>query len=87
MGTSLFRYSRACLLLAAALGGSAQAATFAYISNADSGDITVYRLDEQSGALTKTATQPVGGEPLCRWRFRRISIIFMRRCVPSPTRF
>ena len=61
MRTSFHHYSRIGLFVLAALSGTAQAATFAYISNADSGDISVYRLDQKSGALTKVATQSVGG--------------------------
>ncbi|WP_413741744.1 lactonase family protein [Sodalis sp. RH15] len=61
MRNALSLYGRIGLIVLAALGGTARAATFAYISNADSGDISVYRLDENSGLLTKAATKPAGG--------------------------
>ncbi|MGG1948948.1 beta-propeller fold lactonase family protein [Trinickia sp. NRRL B-1857] len=37
------------------------AATYVYVSNADSRDISVFRADAQSGALTAVETVPVGG--------------------------
>ena len=45
----------------AALVNAAQAATYVYVSNADSEDISVFRLDQSSGALSKVETLPVGG--------------------------
>ncbi|MBC7956847.1 MAG: beta-propeller fold lactonase family protein, partial [Cytophagales bacterium] len=48
----------ACALLA---GGNAFAATFAYISNADSQEISVLALDTRSGELTPVETVKVGG--------------------------
>lgn len=52
-------------LIGAALGVTASvavhAATYAYVSNADSRDISVFRLDAQSGALAGVETVPVGG--------------------------
>ncbi|MGI4983195.1 MAG: lactonase family protein [Janthinobacterium lividum] len=37
------------------------AATYAYVSNADSRSLSVFRLDRASGALTSVETVPVGG--------------------------
>lgn len=37
------------------------AATYVYVSNADSRDISVFRVDAQSGALASVETVPVGG--------------------------
>lgn len=37
------------------------AATYVYVSNADSRDISVFRVDADSGALTSVETVPVGG--------------------------
>ncbi|MBC7996254.1 MAG: lactonase family protein [Rhizobacter sp.] len=48
----------ACALLA---GGNALAATFAYISNADSQEISVLALDANTGELTPVETVKVGG--------------------------
>jgi 6-phosphogluconolactonase len=45
----------------AAFMSAAQAATYVYVSNADSEDISVLRLDESNGALSKVETLPVGG--------------------------
>lgn len=45
--------------LAASL--AVHAATFVYVANADSRDISVFRTDAQSGALTGIETVPVGG--------------------------
>jgi 6-phosphogluconolactonase len=41
--------------------GSAGAATWVYISNADSQDISVFQLDRSAGALKPVATVPVAG--------------------------
>ncbi|WP_413728920.1 lactonase family protein [Sodalis sp. RH22] len=52
------------LLLAAlttTLAGAAHAATYAYVSNADSADISVFSLNEADGALTPVQTLAVGG--------------------------
>ena len=52
----------AAILFAGALGsGASQAATYAYVSNADSQDISVFSLDKSSGSLTAVETVPVGG--------------------------
>jgi 6-phosphogluconolactonase len=40
---------------------AAQAASYVYVSNADSQDISVFRLDVQNGALAPVETVPVGG--------------------------
>ena len=48
----------ACALLA---GGKAFAASFAYISNADSQEISVFALDASNGELTPVETVKVGG--------------------------
>lgn len=52
----------AAILFTGVLGaGVSQAATYAYVSNADSQDISVFSLDKSSGALTAVETVPVGG--------------------------
>ncbi|MBN3724733.1 lactonase family protein [Burkholderia sp. Ac-20379] len=53
----------AAVSLAAALTAApaAQAATYAYVSNADSGTISVLRLDTGTGAVTPVDTVPVNG--------------------------
>ncbi|PMS16900.1 6-phosphogluconolactonase [Trinickia dabaoshanensis] len=52
-------------LIGAALGLTASlavhAATYVYVSNADSRDISVFRADARSGALASVETVPVGG--------------------------
>ncbi|WP_310629816.1 beta-propeller fold lactonase family protein, partial [Paraburkholderia sp.] len=40
---------------------AAHAATFVYVSNADSQDISVFRVDESAGTLAAVETVPVGG--------------------------
>ena len=45
----------------AALASATQAATYVYVSNADSEDISVFRLDQSNGALSHIETLPVGG--------------------------
>lgn len=45
----------------AVLAGSASAATWVYISNADSQDISVMQLDRAAGSLTPVVKVPVGG--------------------------
>jgi 6-phosphogluconolactonase len=45
----------------ATLISAAQAATYVYVSNADSEDISVFRLDQSNGALSQVETLPVGG--------------------------
>jgi 6-phosphogluconolactonase len=55
-----FRNALACVaLLSAAMS---HAATYAYISNADSKDISVLSLDTTSGELSVVQTLPVGGQ-------------------------
>ncbi|MCY0389402.1 lactonase family protein [Robbsia sp. Bb-Pol-6] len=49
----------ACMLCAAA--PVVHAATYAYVSNADSASISVFRLDRANGALTDVQTVAVGG--------------------------
>jgi 6-phosphogluconolactonase len=44
-----------------AASGAANAATWVYVSNADSQDISVFQLDRAAGALKPVATVPVGG--------------------------
>jgi 6-phosphogluconolactonase len=51
----------AALLTAGFVMSSAQAATFLYVGNSDSQDITVLSLDPKSGALTPVATVAVPG--------------------------
>ncbi|MES2190868.1 MAG: beta-propeller fold lactonase family protein [Pseudomonadota bacterium] len=54
---------RTVLSLACGLAafGSASAATWVYVSNADSQDISVLQLDRAAGSLTPVAKVPVGG--------------------------
>lgn len=61
MKTTLTRYTQLSLLILSTTAGMAQAATYAYVSNADSADISVFRLDEVNGALTPVQTLAVGG--------------------------
>ncbi|NDL61499.1 lactonase family protein [Acerihabitans arboris] len=61
MKITLTRCTQLSLLLLSTCAGAAQAATYAYVSNADSADISVFRLDEASGALTPVQTLGVGG--------------------------
>ncbi|MFB9123685.1 lactonase family protein [Paraburkholderia dipogonis] len=51
----------AIVLAGAAVSCIAQAATYAYVSNADSHDISVFSLDKSNGALAPVETVPVGG--------------------------
>jgi 6-phosphogluconolactonase len=51
----------AILFAGASLAGAAQAATYAYVSNADSQDISVFSLDKSTGALAPVETVNVGG--------------------------
>ena len=44
-----------------AASGAASAATWVYVANADSQDISVMQLDRAAGALKPVATVPVGG--------------------------
>ena len=44
-----------------AASGAAASATWVYVSNADSQDITVMQLDRAAGQLKTVATVPVGG--------------------------
>ncbi len=46
---------------AAVFSGAASAATWVYVSNADSQDISVMQLDRAAGSLTPVAKVPVGG--------------------------
>ncbi|MBB3261638.1 6-phosphogluconolactonase [Paraburkholderia bannensis] len=46
---------------AALCANTAQAATYIYVSNADSQDISVFRMDESNGALAAVETVAVGG--------------------------
>ncbi len=47
--------------LAFTIAGTAHAATYAYVSNADSADISVFSVNEANGALTPVQTLAVGG--------------------------
>lgn len=51
----------AAIGLAAAVSGNSQAATYAYVSNADSQDISVFSLDKSNGSLAAVETVAVGG--------------------------
>ncbi|OLL33497.1 6-phosphogluconolactonase [Burkholderia sp. SRS-W-2-2016] len=51
----------AVLFAGACASGISQAATYAYVSNADSKDISVFSLDKSNGALTPVETVAVGG--------------------------
>ena len=44
-----------------AAGAPVQAATWVYVANADSQDLSVYELDRAGGAMKPVATVPVGG--------------------------
>src|SRR6185312_5069089 len=49
-------------LMACALAGTAHASsTYVYVSNADSQDISAFKLDDREGALTSIQTLAVGG--------------------------
>ncbi|KVK75919.1 6-phosphogluconolactonase [Burkholderia cepacia] len=53
---------RVILVAASGMAASlAYAATYAYVSNSDSRDISVFRVDPSNGALTAIETVPVGG--------------------------
>ena len=58
---TLRAFTLAVSLAAAGLATAAEAATYAYVSNADSGSISVLRLDTASGALTPVETVEAGG--------------------------
>jgi len=58
-GTAVKQLAASLALGAAATTGSA--ATYVYVSNADSQEISVLSLDRASGALTPVETMPVGG--------------------------
>lgn len=49
------------LLILSSFACATQAATYAYVANADSADISVFRLDQASGALAPVQTLAVGG--------------------------
>lgn len=51
----------AILLAGAAMTATVHAATYAYVSNADSQDISVFSLDKSNGALKSVETVAVGG--------------------------
>jgi 6-phosphogluconolactonase len=51
----------AMLFAGASITGVSQAATYAYVSNADSQDISVFSVDESNGSLTPVETAKVGG--------------------------
>lgn len=51
----------AILLAGAAMSAASQAATYAYVSNADSQDISVFSVDQSNGALKPVETVAVGG--------------------------
>jgi 6-phosphogluconolactonase len=51
----------AAVLSSAVLPGVAHAATYAYVSNADSQDISVFSLDKTNGSLAAVQTVAVGG--------------------------
>ncbi|PRY08190.1 beta-propeller fold lactonase family protein [Paraburkholderia sp. BL25I1N1] len=50
----------AAIGLAAVVSSASQAATYAYVSNADSKDISVFSLDKSNGSLTAVETVAVG---------------------------
>lgn len=53
----------AASLLVSGLAAEAQAATYAYVSLAGEGKIAIYRVDDQTGALTRTGEVAVKGAP------------------------
>lgn len=53
----------AASLLVSGLAAEAQAATYAYVSLAGEGKIAIYRVDDQTGALTRTGEVAVPGAP------------------------
>jgi len=53
----------AATLLLSGLAAEAQAATYAYVSLAGDGKIAIYRVDAQTGALTRTGEVAVKGAP------------------------
>src|SRR5476649_884621 len=61
MKTKLILGARLSLFILSSLACAAQASTYAYVANADSANISVFRLDETSGALTAVQTLVVGG--------------------------
>ena len=58
--TSTMKHLAACLALGA-VAASAQGATYVYVSNADSQEISVLQMDRANGALTAIETVNVGG--------------------------
>lgn len=61
MKITLPRLTRLSLILLSTFACAAQAATYAYVSNADSADISVFRLNETNGAIAPVETVAVGG--------------------------
>lgn len=62
---SRLRATQLVLALGAALAGpAAWAATWVYVSNADSQDVSVFELDRSAGALKAVETLPVGGQAM-----------------------
>jgi 6-phosphogluconolactonase len=53
----------AATLLVSGLAAEARAATYAYVSLAGEGKIAIYRVDDQTGALTRTGEVAVKGAP------------------------
>jgi 6-phosphogluconolactonase len=56
-----FRCAIAGALISSAVSSAAHAATYAYVSNADSENISVFSLDRSTGALAAVETVAVGG--------------------------
>jgi 6-phosphogluconolactonase len=61
MSVKAVTHAVAILFAGVAMSGAAQAATYAYVSNADSQDISVFSLDKSNGALKPVETVAVGG--------------------------
>ncbi len=61
MKTKSIYGARISLFILSSFACVAQASTYAYVANADSADISVFRLDETSGALAPVQTLTVGG--------------------------
>jgi 6-phosphogluconolactonase len=51
----------AILFASVSVTSASQAATYAYVSNADSQDISVFQLDKSNGSLAPVETVNVGG--------------------------
>ncbi|MGJ7545977.1 lactonase family protein [Variovorax sp. LT1R16] len=66
--------------LALSVGAPASAATWVYVANADSQDLSVYALDRSAGTLTPVETVPVGGMamPMALSPNRRVLYVALR---------